>query len=109
VLRLVVLVVMVGEEVNEMQLAGWIGTTNISWLHIPGWAGTWFSPFPNVETFVGQGLAVAIVVGSYLGAQYLRVWRPRRRGETVGGSVSARPSSSRRGPPSRSPIAFHGP
>jgi high-affinity iron transporter len=75
----VVLWVMVGEEVNEMQLAGWIGTTNISWMHIPGWAGTWFSIFPNVETFAAQFGAVIIVLGSYVAAQYVRVWRPRRR------------------------------
>jgi high-affinity iron transporter len=78
---LVVLWVMVGEEINEMQLAGWIGTTNISWLHIPGWAGTWFSVFGNVETFVAQFAAVGVVIGSYLLAQYVRVWRPRRRGQ----------------------------
>jgi high-affinity iron transporter len=77
---LVVLWVMVGEEINEMQLAGWIGTTNITWLHIPGWAGTWFSVFGNVETFVAQFAAVGVVVGSYVLAQYIRVWRPRRRG-----------------------------
>ena len=47
---LVVLWVMVGEEVNEMQLAGWIGTTPIPGMNVPGWAGTWFSVFPNVET-----------------------------------------------------------
>ena len=46
--------VMVGEEINEMQLAGWIGTTNIDRMHLPGWAGTWFSLFPNVETMVAQ-------------------------------------------------------
>ena len=34
----------VGEEVNEMQLAGWIGTTEYRWLRIPGWMGTWFEP-----------------------------------------------------------------
>jgi high-affinity iron transporter len=78
-LLLVVLFVMVGEEVNEMQLAGWIGTTSIG-VNIPGWAGEWFSIFPNVETIAAQLLAVTIVVGSYVGAQYLRVWRPRRRG-----------------------------
>ena len=75
-----VLWVMVGEEVNEMQLAGWISTTTIPGLHIPGWAGTWFSVFPTVETFLAQGAALAIVLGSYLAAQYVRVWRPRRRG-----------------------------
>ncbi len=39
VLLLFVLLVQVGEEVNEMQLAGWIGTTEIHWLTIPGWDG----------------------------------------------------------------------
>jgi high-affinity iron transporter len=77
---LFVLLVQVGEEVNEMQLAGWIGTTEIHGLTIPGWMGTWFSLFDNWETFAAQFLALVIVVGSYLAAQYLRVWRPRRHG-----------------------------
>jgi high-affinity iron transporter len=78
VMLLVVLFVMVGEEVNEMQLAGWIGTTSIgTW---PGWLGQWFSLFPNVQTIVAQVGALALVVGSYLVAEYLRVWRPRRAG-----------------------------
>jgi high-affinity iron transporter len=81
VMLLFVLLVSVGEEVNEMQLAGWIGTTEIHWLQIPGWMGTWFSLFNNWETFIGQFIALSIVLGSYLAAQYLRVWRPRRRGE----------------------------
>jgi high-affinity iron transporter len=75
---LVVLFVMVGEEVNEMQLAGWIGTTTVG--HWPAWLGEWFSLFGNVQTIVAQVLAVAIVVGSYFTAEYLRVWRPRKRG-----------------------------
>jgi high-affinity iron transporter len=61
-----VLFVMVGEQVNEMQLAGWMGTSNIGWLqHIPAWAGTWFSIFPNIQTFEGQALAILFVGGSY--------------------------------------------
>jgi high-affinity iron transporter len=81
VMLLFVLVVSVGEEVNEMQLAGWIGTTEIQGLSIPGWMGTWFSLFNNWETFIAQFAAILFVLGSYFGAQYLRVWRPRRRGE----------------------------
>ena len=81
VMLLLVLLVQVGEEVNEMQLAGWISTTTIGWLQIPGWMGTWFSLFNNWETFVGQFIALVIVLGSYLAAEYLRVWRPRRRGQ----------------------------
>ena len=91
VLLLLVLIVQVGEEVNEMQLAGWISTTTMHWLYLPGWMGTWLSLFNNWETFIGQFIAVAIVVGSYLGAQYLRVWRPRRRGEHVATLASELP------------------
>jgi high-affinity iron transporter len=80
VMLLFVLVVSVGEQVNEMQLAGWIGTSEIAWLHIPDWMGTWFSLFNNWETFAGQAIALLLVLGSYVGAQYVRVWRPRRRG-----------------------------
>ena len=83
VLLLFVLLVSVGEEVNEMQLAGWVSSSEIGWLHIPGWMGTWFSLFNNWETFVGQFLALGLVIGSYLLAQYLRVWRPRRRGQSA--------------------------
>jgi high-affinity iron transporter len=83
IMLLFVLLVSVGEEVNEMQLAGWIGTTEVHGLHIPGWMGTWFSLFNNWETFIGQAIALALVLGSYVAAQYLRVWRPRRRGQQV--------------------------
>ncbi len=81
VLLLFVLLVSVGEEVNEMQLAGWIGTTNVAGLNVPGWMGTWLSIFPNWQTFAGQFLALGLVIGSYVIAQYMRVWRPRRLGE----------------------------
>jgi high-affinity iron transporter len=90
-LLLVVLFVMVGEEVNEMQLAGWIGTTPIG-VHVPGWAGQWFSVFGNVQTIVAQLVAVSVVVGSYVLAQYLRVWRPRRRGERVARMADSPPA-----------------
>ena len=105
-LLVVVLWVMVGEEVNEMQLAGWIGTTQIPGLSVPGWAGTWFSVFPNVETIAAQVLALTVVLGSYVAAQYVRVWGPRRRGERVAqraqeppveGADRARPERDRPG------------
>ena len=90
---LVVLFVMVGEEINEMQLAGWIGTTPIG-INFPGWLGQWFSLFPNVETIVAQVGAVAIVVGSYFAAQYLRVWRPRQRGQRAAEVADAPPTKA---------------
>jgi high-affinity iron transporter len=62
-----VLLVMVGEEVNEMQLANWISTTPIHALDrfMPDWTGVWFSLFPNVETVAAQIVAALLVVGSY--------------------------------------------
>ncbi len=69
----VVLLVMVGEQVQEMQLAHWVSTTPVLWLEdvIPGWMGMWFAVFPTVETLVGQALAALLVVGSYYGASML--------------------------------------
>jgi high-affinity iron transporter len=75
----VVLLVMVGEEAQEMQLAGWLGTTTLH-LPIPDWAGLWLAVFPTVQTLVAQLFAAIFVVGSYFLAQYVRVWRPRRMG-----------------------------
>lgn len=62
-----VLLVMVGEEAQEMQLAHWIPTTHIGWLAqwMPAWLGLWFSIFPTVETLSSQAVAAILVVGSY--------------------------------------------
>jgi high-affinity iron transporter len=66
-----VLLVMVGEEAQEMQLARWLPTTEIPSLvgTIPPWMGVWASIFPTVETLGAQALACLLVVGSYLLAQ----------------------------------------
>jgi high-affinity iron transporter len=68
-----VLLVMVGEEAQEMQLARWLPTTEIPRLvHlIPSWMGVWFSVFPTVETLSAQALAGLLVFGSYFTAQPL--------------------------------------
>ncbi|MHB1810329.1 MAG: FTR1 family iron permease [Solirubrobacteraceae bacterium] len=76
----IVLLVMVGESVQELQQAGWLGTTSIG-VKVPGWLSLWFSIFPNVETIVAQAIAAALVIGSYFMAEEIRVRRPRRRGE----------------------------
>jgi high-affinity iron transporter len=68
----VVLLVMVGEQAQEMQLAHWISTTPIASLVplIPKWAGLWFSVYPRVETLVAQAIALVLVAGSYFAARY---------------------------------------
>ena len=63
----VVLLVMVGEQAQEMQLAHWIPTTTIPWLepYLPDWLGLWFSVFPTVETLTAQAIAAVLVIGSF--------------------------------------------
>jgi high-affinity iron transporter len=67
----VVLLVMVGEQAQEMQLAHWISRTEIPWLVdvLPAWLGMWFAVFATYETLIAQGLAAVLVVGSYYAAR----------------------------------------
>src|SRR5437899_1352797 len=70
----VVLLVMVGEQAQEMQLAHWISTTQLGWLTnvIPAWMGIWFAVFPTYETMVAQLLAAILAVGSYYAATHMQ-------------------------------------
>src|SRR5438067_6913089 len=67
-----VLLVMVGEQAQEMQLAHWISTTPIDSLkdYLPPWVGLWFAVFPTVETLVAQLIAAVLVIGSYYAARH---------------------------------------
>ncbi len=69
-----VLLVMVGEQAQEMQLARWLPATTIPWLApvLPSWLGQWFSVFPTIDTLVAQAIAGLVVLLSYL------IARPRR-------------------------------
>lgn len=64
----VVLVVMVGEQAQEMQFAHWIPTTGLNWLapYVPSWMGLWFSVFPTIQTLLAQAVAALLVLGSYI-------------------------------------------
>lgn len=66
-----VMLVMVGEQAQEMQLAQWLPTTPIGFLQraIPSWMGLWFAVFPTAETLGAQLLAAVLVVGSYFFAR----------------------------------------
>ena len=68
----VVLLVMVGEQAQEMQLAHWISRTEIPWLInvIPPWMGMWFAVFPTYETLTAQLIAAVLVIGSDYAARH---------------------------------------
>lgn len=69
----VVLLVMVGEQAQEMQLAQWISRTEIPSLAnvLPPWLGMWFAVFPTYETLIAQAIAAILVVGSYFAARHV--------------------------------------
>ncbi len=68
----VVLLVMVGESIQEMQQANWIPATPAG-ISLPSWLGMWFAVFPNIQGLVAQAFAALIVIGSYLFAQNRKV------------------------------------
>ncbi len=89
-----VLLVMVGEQAQEMQLAHWISTTPVSWLsHVtPDWAGLWFAIFPTYETLLAQLLAAFVVIGSYYAARRVRCTaEPAAQSPTSTPAATARP------------------
>jgi len=65
----IVLLVMVGESVQEMQQANWLPITPAG-ISIPEWLGTWFSVFPNLQCIFAQIAAATFVLGSYFLAKY---------------------------------------
>lgn len=67
-----VLLVMVGEQAQEMQLAHWLPTSEVPWLAhaIPAWMGLWLSVFPTVQTLAAQAIAAVLVIGSYFAARH---------------------------------------
>ncbi|MGH9486769.1 MAG: FTR1 family protein [Terriglobales bacterium] len=87
----IVLIVMVGEQVQEMQLAHWIPATTIPWLaaRIPGWMGLWLSVFPTVQSLAAQAVAIGLVMGSYFTAS-------RRRTPTLPAPAPERARARRR-------------
>ncbi len=80
-----VLLVMVGEQAQEMQLAHWITTTPIAALEpiLRPWMGMWFAVFPTVETLSAQLIAAIVVIGSYYAA--------RRMGREAAAETMAQP------------------
>jgi high-affinity iron transporter len=71
-----VLLVMVGEQVQEMQIAGWISTTAID-IHMPDWLNLWFGVYPTIESLSSQAAAAVFVIGSYFLARRFSVRRAR--------------------------------
>jgi len=86
----VVLVVMVGGSARTLQDVGWLSRTDVG-VRFPDWWARWFEVVPTWETLGAQTLAALLVVGSYVAAEWLKVKRPRRRGEAAAVRPAAPP------------------
>ena len=66
-----VLLVMVGEQAQEMQQAGWLPETRFN-VAMPEWLNLWFGIFPTFQSIGLQVFAGVLVVGSYFFASRTR-------------------------------------
>jgi high-affinity iron transporter len=88
-----VLVVMIGGTALTFQDLGWLPRHPTPFT-VPEWMGSWFEMYSYWETLAAQVLAALFVVGSYYLAEYLKVRRPRSRGQAVARRADAPPASA---------------
>jgi high-affinity iron transporter len=74
-----VLMVMIGGTALSFAELGWIPQHETPFA-VPEWMGTWFEIYPYWETIGAQLLAGALVVGSYVLAEHVKVRRRERDG-----------------------------
>jgi high-affinity iron transporter len=73
-----VLLVMVGESIQEMQQAGWMRASTLD-INMPDWLNTWFAVYPTAQSLIAQAAAAVAVLGSYVAARNYRVWHVQRK------------------------------
>ncbi len=78
VLIALVLAVMVGTTIHNLQAIGWVATTPTSF-HVPLSWNIWLGVYATWEGIAAQLGALVFVLGSYFAARELQVRRPQRR------------------------------
>ena len=86
----VVLMVMIGGTALSFVELGWLPGHRTPFT-VPQWMGSWLEMYSYWETLGAQLLAGLFVVGSYYAAEYVRVRRPRTRGERAAVPAEAAP------------------
>ncbi len=85
-----VLAVMVGTTIHNLQAIGWLPSTPTSFAVSPAWS-TWLGAYPTWETLAGQLASLAFVLGSYFLARELQINRRRRRAPALQGRQTIDP------------------
>ncbi|MGZ6709542.1 MAG: hypothetical protein ACXVFN_21690, partial [Solirubrobacteraceae bacterium] len=81
-----------GGTAATFQDLGWLPQHALPF-SFPQWLGRWFELYPTYETLACQAVAGLFVVGSYYLAEYVKVRRPRARGEQVARRAEAPPAA----------------
>jgi high-affinity iron transporter len=91
VLIALVLAVMVGTTVHNLQGIGWVASTPTSF-HVPLSWSIWLGVYPTWEGIGAQVGALVFVLGSYFAAREIQVKRPQRQAarQSVGGPPAPR-------------------
>jgi high-affinity iron transporter len=87
-----VLMVMIGGTALSFMDLGWI-PSHPTPFSVPEWMGSWFEIYPYWETIGAQLLAGALVTGSYLLAEHVKVNRRVKRGEPPAVRADAPPAA----------------
>lgn len=100
----IVLFIMVGEQIFEMEQAGWFSPLPITWLSwVPDWAGIWLSLFPDWITLLAQTGVLVLVLGSYYVSRYQAILLPKKRGVTPYARRESEPEAETAATPLSSP------
>jgi high-affinity iron transporter len=83
VLIALVLAVMVGTTVHNLQGIGWLASTPTSF-HVPLSWSIWLGVYPTWEGIGVQLGALVFVLGSYFAAREVQVKRPQRQARRAG-------------------------
>jgi high-affinity iron transporter len=92
VLIALVLAVMVGTTVHNLQGIGWVPTTPTTFAVPIAWS-TWLGVFPTWEGIFAQAGSLVFVLGSYFAAREIQVKRPRRRAMAEASAAATLPGA----------------
>lgn len=75
----VVLLILVGNTVYLMQIAGWVPISPIGTLVLPHWVSQWFGIYNTWQGVGAQVATAAVVIGSYVVAEGIAGWQRTKR------------------------------
>jgi high-affinity iron transporter len=92
-----VLIIFVGGTVRSAQTVGWLPVHRLTPGSWPAWLGNWLGIYNTVESVLGQGAAIAMVMGTWLVSRFRsRRKNAQRRAAAAsnGHAMPARPCAS---------------